>query len=62
MAAIAATFGLCLAIVLGAYWTFVIVPENKSARKLRKRLLWHEGREWVFVRQPGSVRRKWEKD
>jgi tight adherence protein B len=38
MAAIAATFGLCLAIVLGAYWTFVIVPENKSARKLRKRL------------------------
>lgn len=38
MAAIAATFALCLAIILGAYWTFVIVPENKSARRLRKRL------------------------
>ena len=38
MAAIAATFGLCLAIILGAYWAFVVIPEDKSARKLRKRL------------------------
>ena len=34
----AATFGLCLAIVLGAYWAFVVIPEDKSARKLRRRL------------------------
>ena len=38
MLAVAATFGLCLAIVLGAYWAFVVIPEDKSARKLRKRL------------------------
>ena len=38
MAAIAATFGLCLAIILGAYWAFVVIPEDKSARRLRKRL------------------------
>jgi tight adherence protein B len=38
MLAIVATFLLCLAIVLGAYWAFVLIPEDKSARKLRKRL------------------------
>ena len=38
MLAVVATFGLCLAIVLGAYWAFVVMPEDKSARKLRKRL------------------------
>ena len=38
MLAVAATFGLCLAIVLGAYWAFVVIPEDKSARRLRKRL------------------------
>ncbi len=38
MVAVAATFGLCLAIVLGAYWAFVVIPENRSARKLRRRL------------------------
>ncbi len=38
MLAVVATFGLCLAIVLGAYWAFVLVPEDKSARRLRKRL------------------------
>jgi tight adherence protein B len=38
MLAVVATFGLCLAIVLGAYWAFVVIPENNSARKLRKRL------------------------
>ena len=31
---IAATFGLCLAIILGAYWAFVVIPEDKSARQL----------------------------
>jgi tight adherence protein B len=38
MLAVVATFGLCLAIVLGAYWAFVVIPEDTSARKLRKRL------------------------
>ena len=35
---VAATFGLCLAIILGAYWAFVLIPENKSAKQLRRRL------------------------
>ena len=38
MVAVFATFVLCLAIVLGAYWAFVVIPEDKSARNLRKRL------------------------
>jgi tight adherence protein B len=38
MFAVAATFGLCLAIVVGAYWAFVVIPEDQSARRLRKRL------------------------
>ncbi len=38
MLAVVATFGLCLAIVLGAYWAFVVIPEDRSARKLRQRL------------------------
>jgi tight adherence protein B len=38
MLAVVATFGLCLVIVLGAYSTFVIIPENRSAKLLRKRL------------------------
>jgi len=35
---VAATFGLCLGIILGAYWAFVVIPEDKSARQLRRRL------------------------
>ena len=38
MLAVVAIFFLCLAIVLGAYWAFVVIPENKSTRTLRKRL------------------------
>ena len=38
MLAVVATFGLCLVIVLGAYWAFVLIPEDKSAKLLRKRL------------------------
>jgi tight adherence protein B len=38
MLAVVATFGLCLVIILGAYWAFVLIPEDKSARRLRKRL------------------------
>ena len=38
MVVVAATFGLCLTIVFGAYWAFVVVPEDKAARKLRRRL------------------------
>ncbi len=38
MVAVAATFGLCLTIVFGAYWIFVVVPEDKAARTLRRRL------------------------
>ena len=33
MLAVVATFGLCLAIVLGAYWAFVLIPEDKSAQE-----------------------------
>src|SRR3954469_574211 len=32
------TFLLCLAIVLGSYWAFIVRPEDNAARKLRKRL------------------------
>jgi len=32
------TFALCLAIVLGAYWAFIVRPEDATVRKLRKRL------------------------
>jgi tight adherence protein B len=38
MLVVAATFGMCLAIVLGAYWALVVIPEDKSARRLRRRL------------------------
>jgi tight adherence protein B len=34
----AITFVLCLGIVLGAYWGFVVRPENQTFRRLRKRL------------------------
>jgi tight adherence protein B len=33
-----ATFLLSLAIVLGAYWTFIVMPEDRAGRKLRQRL------------------------
>ena len=33
-----ATFAVCLVIVLGAYWAFVVLPEDRSGRKLRQRL------------------------
>jgi tight adherence protein B len=32
------TFGACLLIVLGAYWAFVVLPEDRSGRRLRQRL------------------------
>ena len=38
MLAVVATFGLCLVIILGAYWAFVLIPEDRSAKLLRKRL------------------------
>ena len=38
MVTVAATFGLCLTIVFGAYWAFVVVPEDKAARRLHRRL------------------------
>jgi tight adherence protein B len=34
----AATFVIGLAIVLGAYWLFVVLPESRAGRRLRKRL------------------------
>lgn len=34
----AATFVLGLAIVLGAYWLFVVLPETRAGQRLRKRL------------------------
>jgi tight adherence protein B len=33
-----ATFGICLLIVLGAYWAFIVLPEDRSGRRLRQRL------------------------
>jgi tight adherence protein B len=38
MQAAGLTFVLCLAIVLGAYWAFIVRPEDQTRRKLRKRL------------------------
>jgi tight adherence protein B len=38
MDAAAATFILSLAIVLGVYWTFIVRPEGRTARKLQRRL------------------------
>jgi tight adherence protein B len=38
MLAVAATFALCLAIILGAHWAFVVLPEGRAARRLRTRL------------------------
>jgi tight adherence protein B len=38
MQAAALTFVICLAIVLGAYWAFIVRPEDSTLRKLRKRL------------------------
>jgi tight adherence protein B len=34
----AITFAMCLGIVLGAYWAFVVRPEGQTFRRLRKRL------------------------
>jgi tight adherence protein B len=33
-----ATFVVSLAIVLGAYWVFIVLPEDRAGRKLRQRL------------------------
>jgi tight adherence protein B len=49
MLAVAATFALCLAIILGAYWAFVVIPEGRSARRLRTRL-----KAEVVVEGPGA--------
>jgi tight adherence protein B len=38
MLIVAFTFVLCATIILGAYWMFVVRPEDKAARKLRRRL------------------------
>jgi tight adherence protein B len=38
MVAATTTFIVCLAIVLGVYWAFIVLPEGKVARKLRRRL------------------------
>jgi tight adherence protein B len=38
MQSAAITFVLCLAIVLGAYWAFIVRPEESTIRRLRKRL------------------------
>ncbi len=38
MPAAFATFVLCLTIILGGYWVFVVRPEDGSARTLRRRL------------------------
>jgi tight adherence protein B len=38
MVPILATFGICLVIVLGAYWAFVMLPEDQKGRRLRRRL------------------------
>ena len=39
MPAAIATFVLCLTIIIGVYWMFVVRPEEGTARTLRKRLL-----------------------
>ncbi len=38
MPAAIATFALCLTIIIGAYWVFVVRPEEGTARTLRRRL------------------------
>src|SRR5437867_4326227 len=38
MSIVGFTFVLCASIVLGAYWLFVVRPEESAARKLRRRL------------------------
>jgi tight adherence protein B len=38
MLAAVITFTLCLAIILGSYWAFILRLEGRAARKLRKRL------------------------
>jgi tight adherence protein B len=38
MSAAILTFVLCLAIVAGGYWAFVVLPEDRASRKLRRRL------------------------
>jgi tight adherence protein B len=38
MVSAAVTFVLCLAIIVGAYWMFVVYPEGRQVRSLRKRL------------------------
>ena len=38
MLIVAFTFVLCTSIILGAYSVFVVYPEDKAARKLRRRL------------------------
>jgi tight adherence protein B len=45
-----ATFVLCLAIVLGVYWVFIVLPEDRAGYKLRQRL--RPGRELL----PGGSR------
>jgi tight adherence protein B len=52
----AITFALCLGIVLGAYWAFVVRPEDQTFRRLRKRLrpetIEAPGREGLTKRPP----------
>ncbi len=52
----AITFLLCLGIVLGAYWTFVVRPEDQTFRRLRSRLrpavVEGPGREGLTKRPP----------
>jgi tight adherence protein B len=38
MLIVALTFALCVGLILGIYWTFVVRPENKATRALRHRL------------------------
>jgi tight adherence protein B len=38
MAATIATFVVSLVIVLGSYWVFIVAPEDRAGRKLRRRL------------------------
>jgi tight adherence protein B len=56
MAPAAITFVLCLGIVLGAYWAFVVRPEDQTFRRLRKRLrpetIEAPGREGLTKRPP----------
>src|SRR5262245_45922027 len=38
MVIVASTFLLCIAIILGTYWMFVIRPEDRATHALRRRL------------------------